>query len=68
MRLQSEKPAVQEARKQPPPEQAADACGKLQVVPQVPQLLGSNEVLVHMPPQVVSLAAQLAVQTPETQA
>jgi hypothetical protein len=68
MRLQSKKPALQEARKQLPAEQAADACGNAQIVPQVPQLLGSNEVLVHMPPQVVSLLAQLAVQTPETQA
>ena len=66
--LQSRYPALQEVKKQPPPEQPAEPCGKVQVWPQVPQLLGSNDVLVHMPVQAISFIEQVAVQTPLMQA
>ena len=48
---------------QPPLEQAAEACENEQTLLQVPQLLGSKAVFVHMPPQFVCGAAQVVVQT-----
>src|SRR5580698_1368149 len=65
--LQSAKPALQAVRKQPPPEQPAEPCANAQLLPQAPQLLGSNEVLVQSPPQTVSLPEQFARQTPPMQ-
>jgi hypothetical protein len=65
--LQSPYPALQAVRKHPPPAQAAEPCVNAQLLPQAPQLLGSNEVLVHRPPQAVSLPEQFAWQTPAMQ-
>jgi hypothetical protein len=58
---------LQAVKKQPPPAQAADPWANAQPLPQVPQLLGSKEVLVHIPPQADSFPEQFAVQTPPMQ-